>query len=893
MPSRVPTGVGFALMSALYRLVLAVYPADFRRHLGPSIRRDFRSGWSSSNAPMRFALREIADATANLLPERIDELRAPRKAPGAPPAPRQPERSSYMETFLQDVRHALRSLIKSPVVTGVAVLTLAVGIGANAAVFGIVDGVLLQPLPYRDGDQLTYLSESVRVTGSRSVSWLNYTDWRAMNETFDDMAARSYWGGTMTGVGDPQLLGGMLMTPNLLPMLGVEPVLGRGFTEQEGVDGGVVMISAALWQTSFGGADEVIGRTIQLDEQSYVVVGVMPPGLEFPLQGYDLWGTFAEMSESRRSNRSSHPGISVIGRLRPDVTLEEARRDMDRVGALLAAEYPQANAEAGVYLSALREELVEGSRSALTLLYLAVSIVLLIACVNVANLLLARAHERQAEVALHAALGAGRQRLLRRFIIEPLLLSLAGAVGGIMLAQAMVAAFIAAEPPGIPRLENIAVDGGVLAFTIVVATICGVAFGLLPSWRASAADPAEAFRRGGARGRTGAGGAARHALVVAEVALAFVLVVGAGLMIRSVANLLEADSGFDADGVWVTRIGAPRADYPASPDRALFYDELMERIGALPGVQAVAGVEPLPLSGTGRQNYIDEQGFEGLDETARYFDQMVATPGYFELMGIRLVAGEVFSGEETMDNPVVVIDELLAERLYGGESAVGRRFKFRGDNGPWVTVLGVVDHVKHYGVTGESRGQVYIPHRLQVATLNIVVDAGGNNEALPGMVRTALDGIAPNVPFSYITTMDELSAASIANETLVSRALAIFGGAALALALLGMYGVISFAVSRRTREIGIRRALGARGDMVVAGVLRHALALTTVGVAIGVGLTLLAGSLLESLLYEVATIDTIAMILATLAMAVVAVVAALIPARRAAAVDPTIALSSE
>ncbi|HZD05026.1 MAG TPA: ABC transporter permease, partial [Longimicrobiales bacterium] len=607
--------------------------------------------------------------------------------------------------------------------------------------------------------------ESYQGDQTRSVSWLNFQDWRARNLTFQDVAARTAWFFTLTGQGQAEVLNGLIVSANLLPLMGVEPALGRMFTgEEERREDRVVLLGAGLWARRFGSDPGIVGRTLTLNDEPWTVVGVLPPGLEFPVQA-DLYAPLTTLSDGDQLNRGSRPGISVIARLLPGTTLEAAQRDMDRVAAGLSAEFPDADAESGVVVRSLRERYLGSARPVLLPLMGAVALVFLIACANVANLFLVRGQTRRREAAVRTALGGGRGRIARTWLVEAGLLAGLGALLGVLLAYGGIGLLRQLSATGVPRLARADVDATVLLFTAVTSVLATLLVGALPALRLSSVDPARELVDGGARGSTVGGGRLRGSLVVAEVGLSFVLLTGSGLMLRSMANLGGRDPGFQPAGVLSVGVPVPASRYPTPADRARFFDRVVERVAALPGVTAVAGGDPLPMGGNSRQMGTLAEGPDAVGEEALRTDWYSVTPGYFAAMGIPFLEGGPFDEREDAAEPSAVVDRAFAERYWPGESALGRRVRFDATWSPWFTVVGVVEHVTQYGPRTGGREQIYVPHSVRMWGQNLVIRSRRDPGDLAGEVRAVVSEVDPLVPLGQVATMESLVQGAVAAES--------------------------------------------------------------------------------------------------------------------------------
>ncbi len=812
-----------------------------------------------------------------------------------------------MGNFWQDVRYGVRMLWKSPGFALVTILALALGIGANTAIFSVVNGVLLRPLPYPTADRLVFLSEWSQQVPNMSVSYPNYQDWRDQNNVFEQLAAFRSASYTLTGVGEPEQLPARQVSASFFPALGIAPALGRSFNVDEDKPGAnkVAVISHGFWQRRFGGDARIAGQPLTLNNESYTVIGVLPQTFEWQAQ-VDLF-TPIGLGADRMQDRDSHPGIYLIGMLRPGVTVERARTEMDTITTRLAQQYPKSNEGTRYTLQTLQNRATEDIRAALYVLLTAVGFVLLIACANVANLLLARAASRHKEIAIRTALGAGRWRIIRQLLTESVLLSLAGGALGLLFAMWGVDALLAALPDNLPRLllMQIGLDTRVLLFTLAVAVTTGLLFGLAPAVQISKANLNESLKEGG---RSGGGGAHRNyvrsILVIAEVALSLLLLIGAGLLMKSFLNLQHADVGFNPENVLTMRVSLPEARYKENGQIEQFWRALLPRVAALPGIQSASLTQGLPMSG-GIESGVTVEG----KEAATIKDMTVAvnlavTPDYFRALEIPLVRGRYFTEQDkTGAPPVAVIDEMMAARFFPNEDPVGKRIKQGGPQSPspWMQIVGVVKHVKHYGPDEEGRVELYRPYFLlppvDGATFNrsmlLAVRTTNEPTGATNSIRNAVHEIDKDLPVSQVQTMTEIVASSVASQKFATWLLGVFASAALLLAALGLYGVMAYSVTQRTHEIGIRMALGAARRDVLRMIVGQGMRLTLIGVAVGLFGAYLVTRALATMLYGVKAVDPVTYGGVALLLAAVALVACLIPARRATKVDPLIALRYE
>ncbi len=805
-----------------------------------------------------------------------------------------------MNTLLQDLRYGARMLFKNPGFTVVAVLALTLGIGATTAIFSVVNSVLLKPLPYPDSEQLVFLSESHPMIAGMSISYPNYNDWRAQNEVFENIGVYRRQNYNLTGTGEPERLTGGMMSADMFAALRVNAMRGRVFTSDDDKPDAtpVVVLSYGLWQRRFGGDPGILDQQLTLNGRSYTVIGVMSPDYQFPAR-VELWTPVGLSAKAPGwESRGNHPGLYGIARLKPGVTLEQARANMESVAVNLEKQYPDSNTGNRVSITPALEAFVGDVRPAMRVLLGVVALVLLIACANVANLLLARATSRQKEMAIRTAMGASRWRIVRQLLTESILLSFAGGGLGLLLASWGVKLIIAISPNSIPRAREIGVDNRVLVFTIAIAALTGIIFGLVPALQASKPDLNETLKDAG-RGSTGRRHVLRNALVVAEVMMTMMLLVGAGLMIRSFYRLQQVDPGFNADNLLTFNVTLPTEKYKEEAQQVAFFEQLADRLRQLPGVEVVGVSSGLPLGNNGWQTsfVIDGQpppdpGKTPLTEAA------LATPDYFRAMGITLLKGRNFTDADTKDTPrVTLIDEEFARRYWPDEDPIGKRLRIGGNNpnNPTTEIIGVVRRVKMDGLKQDSdRVQSYFAFRQQAGNgMAITIKTTGDPMALATAAREQVLAIDPNQPIANLNSMQKLRADSIAPERLNLMLFSSFAVVALVLASVGIYGVMSYSVTQRTHEIGIRMALGAQPRNVLGMVVRQGMVLTIAGLALGLGGALLATRLMASLLFGVSATDPLTFIAIPLLLAGVALGACFVPARRATKVDPMIALRYE
>jgi putative ABC transport system permease protein len=805
-----------------------------------------------------------------------------------------------MDLFRQDVHYAARRLLRAPAFTLVAVITLALGVGANSAIFSVVNAILLKPLPYPEADRLVGIYHLTE--GNRAVmSGPNFTDVVRSSRLLENAAAVDRSRVILTGEGEPIRLDAAEVSASLFNVLRVRPALGRTFNADENTPGktNVVILSHALWQQRFGSDPGVIGRSIQLDGVSRQIVGVMPLGFSFPPER-QLWIPI-EYDQNFVSKGRGAWYLSVVGRLKPGVTPEQSAAEVQNIGRQLAVQYPDANGSIGMTTMPLHEAMVVNIRRAVLVLFGAVGFVLLIACANVANLLLARAAARETEMAVRTALGAGRGRLIRQLLTESVILSVCGAGLGLLLAVWGVEFLTSLQPEGVPRLDSVAVDETVVLFTFVVAVVTGMAFGLVPALHATRSVQ-DALKEGG-RGAisTRASGRLRASLVVAEMALAVMLLVGAGLLMRSFVRLQAVDPGFRPDQTLSFELTLPESRYKEDTKIIAFFDQLMPRLRALPGVRDAAAVMGLPLSGMQFNISFEVAGRPPVPPSQQpAMEVRVATPDYFSTIGIPLVRGRFFTDEDRMGTPpVVLLTESAARQYFPGEDPLGKTIKLGWGHGPGKPkaggqVVGIVGDVKDAGLDEPNPAEIYLPLRQwPVSFMSVAVKTVLPPSSLGEAVRREVYAVDPNLPVSNVRTLDQIVAKSISQPRFYATLLVIFAGVALALAAIGIFGVLSYAVSQRTREIGIRMALGAQERTVVGLVVRQALVLVVTGVAVGTIAALVLSQTLRKMLFAIEPTDPATFLAVAAVLIAVALFASYLPARRATRVDPVVALRAE
>jgi putative ABC transport system permease protein len=803
-------------------------------------------------------------------------------------------------SIASDVRFAVRTMVRSPLFSAVAIVTLALGIGANSAVFSAVNAILLRPLPFDDPDRLVIVKESSPQHESMSVSYPNMQDWREQNTVFTEIAAYRTWTASLTGGSRPERVVGSEVSAQMFSILGVTPVLGRFFVAEENDHAGdrVVVLSYEMWQRRYGGDPEIVGRTIELRDLRYTVVGIAPPGFVYPLSQPDVEMYVTHHPDFFRSwdySRGTRAGFRSTARLKEGVSLEQARTEMAVIAARLEQEYPRANGGHSVVIEPLQSYLVGDMRLALLVLLAAVALVLLIACANVANLLLARASARAREIAIRSSLGAGTRRVLRQLLTESVVLSLVAGAVGVMVALWGVRLLSLILPSDLPVMyRQIAIDGPVLGFTLGLTTLTGIVFGLFPAAATSRQDLAGTLRE---EGRAAAGSTRRsrfrEGLVVAEIALALVLLVSAALMMRSVANLTSADRGFKPDNLLTMQVILPQDDSTSAADRAAFYEETDQTIGSIPGVTSLAFLTPM-LGGWDNSYVLDDRPAPPLDNNF-VTDVLRVSADYFPTMEIPLVAGRNFSEQDRVDTRLVaIIDAAFAAQHWNGDDPIGKRVKLSVDpasNKPWYEIVGVVGHAQNRGVEGESRPVLYLNLKQNVSAHHVLlVRTESRPERMKLAVHGAFQDLIPTRPVYDVRTMREVIGTSMVARRITLTLLAVFAGVALALAASGTYGVVAYSVSLRTHEFGIRMAMGAGSAEVLQLVFGKAAVLATLGVAVGVIASLPATALVSSMLFGVAARDPGTLAAVGTGLVLVALVASIIPALRATKVQPLVAL---
>lgn len=823
-----------------------------------------------------------------------------------------------METLIQDLRFGVRLLLKNPGFSAVAILALALGIGANTAIFSVVDAVLFRPLPFHQPERLVAVWEHDLKKGEDhdSVMAGNFLDWKSRSQVFEAMSAHAGGSINLTGLAEPERIRAARVSAGLFPLLGVQPEVGRVFSADEDQPGNqrVVVLSNSLWRSRFGGDTEVVGRSITLNNQDYEVVGVMPAGFALPLNEDSKIWTPLVFTPEELALRNNHY-LKVLGRLKPGASVEQASAEMTSIAAQLEKEYPKSNEGTGAALFPLHSEIVGDVRKALLIFLGAVAFILLIACANVANLMLARAAARQREIAVRIALGASRWRLVRQMLVESVVLGLTGGAAGLLLALWGIEFLSgAAQQMSTPRAGSIGLDGRVLLFTFGASIVTGLLFGSVPALQSSKPDLNDALKEGGRSSGSLRRTRTRNLLVASEVALAFVLLAGAGLLINSFLKLRAVDPGLKPDNVLTMNISLPRQKYSQPEQVIAFHRQLLEQVAAVPGIECAGSVTALPYGGsTNSYGYVVESTVSG-DQTESIISQL-ASADFFRALGIPIVAGREFNERDIDGAPsVVIVSDSLAKRYWPDQDPLGRRVKWGNKEfgSPWMTVVGVVGDVRQRGLDAVPRSTIYVPN-LQLGdpiktragvslrdlmtndarSIELVARSASGASGLATAVRAAVWAVDPDQPVTRVKTMEQVLADTMVVQRFSTWLLAGFAGIALVLAAAGIYGVISYSVTQRTHEIGIRMALGAEQRDVLKLVVGQGVAPALIGLGIGLAGAIGLTRFMESLLFNVSVTDPITFGVIAFLLLIVAVAACYLPARRAAKVDPMTALRCE
>lgn len=799
-----------------------------------------------------------------------------------------------MENLLQDIRYSIRMALKTPGFTAIVILVLALGIGANTAMFSVINAVVFRPLPYKESGQLMALWEQSKQMEEMSVAYPNFLDWQEQNRVFSQMAAFKSDNFNYTDGGDAERKRGKQVSADFFALLGVNPILGRGFLREEDKPGAnpAVIVSHAFWQSRLSANSSLIGQPLKLNGQNYTLTGVLPADFEF--NGVTDIFVPLGLNADKMMDRGSHPGIYVIGRLKPGLTIQEAVASMANVTSNLSQQYPATNSGNSAVVVSLYEDTVGSIRTPFLILLGAVALVLLIACANVANLLLARSATRQKEIAIRGALGAMRTRLVRQLLTESVLLSVVGGLCGLLIAVAGIRTLMTLTPPDIPRTKEVGIDLWVLGFTLLVSLITGVIFGLAPALQASKVNINESLKEGG-RSATSGSGTRRvsNLLVIAEVAVSLMLLISAGLMIKSFLRLRAVSPGFDAHNLLTMQIALPPSKYPDEPKQIQFVEQLVARMANIPGVTAVGMSNGLPLGRGSETAYLVEGQAALTADQQPIAVEFGVTAHYFSAMNIPVLKGRAFTERDTMNAPkVIIIDESLARKAFPNQDPIGKRLIPLA--GVPHEIVGVVADVKHYGLAKKQKEQFYFSY-LQHGnpSLYLLVRTGANPMSLVGLVRSQVSSLDKDQPVYDVTSMEERLSLTIAKPRFNALLLGIFAGLALILSMVGIYGVISYSVNQRIHEIGLRLALGAQRFHIFKMVVGQGLVLAVIGIAVGIAGAIAFGRVMASLLFGVVTSDLTIFTSVSLLLALVAFIACYLPARKATRVDPMVALRIE
>jgi putative ABC transport system permease protein len=799
-----------------------------------------------------------------------------------------------LANLLTDMRYAVRQMTKTPGFTAVAVLTLALGIGATSAIFSVINGVVLRPLPYPEGESIVRVFEIVPQYGRFSVAPANFFDWKQQAASFERLAVFANGTETFTTGDGPERIPMASVSWDTFELLRVAPVLGRGFREDEDrpQENDVIVLSHGMWQRRFGGDPSVLGRTITLGGLPTTIVGVMPPEFYFPGREAEFWRPIA--LNPANASRGGHY-LGAIARLKPGTSNQQATAEMRGIAERLAEQYPRNSRGESAETIVLHELIVGPVRPILLTLLGAVGVLILIACANVANLLLVRASGREKEIAIRSAMGAGRGRIVTQMLAESLVLALAGGALGLLLAWLAITPIQALGQGRMPRVADISLDGTVLAFALLVSVATGIIFGMAPAWQASRGGPGAALKEGGRSSAASAGRRVRSGLLVAEVALSLVLLVGAALLLRSFARLTGIDPGFRAEHVLTFRVALPRATYPKPHNLIGFYDRLIESLQATPGVEAAASVQQLPMLGSYVLSFVIEgrpPAPPGSDASANH---RVVTPGYFATLGIPVLRGRAFTPQDTDTSPMVaVIDDAFARQHFAGEDPIGRGIDIGNGTDGFYKIVGVVGSVHHEGLDATPEPTMYVPYKQDVFSgMFVMVRTSGDPAQFAPTARRLVREIDPNLPAFSMSPLGEVVSASLGDRRFSMFLLGVFAFIALFLAGVGLYGVVAYTVSQRTQEIGLRMAIGAEPRDVMRLVVGGGMRLAVVGVVLGVAGALVLSRLVASMLFDVTPFDPPSYLATASVLLAVSALACYVPARRAMAVDPLVALRAE
>jgi len=887
-----------------FRALLHLYPRSFRERFEDEMVEFFHARrWEQrqrfgARGHARLWLHLLADMTLNAPRQHLRALRSTSAHDLPWASPDYPTETYPMDTLVQDLRYALRTLARHPAFALVAALTLALGIGATTAIFSVVDAVLLRPLPWPDADRIVIVYGTRGESRQNGVAYLDFKDWREQSAAFDELGVVRGQSVNLTGGETPDRVFGSFVTASTFRLLGATTLQGRLFTDVEtevATKEPVAVVSETMWRTRFGSRPDLVGQTLVLNGQPFSVIGIMRPGFEAPFGTPGVWLPLGYYPNRGDLNTRGRGGVQVFGKLRQTVTADRAQSDLGAIAERLAALYPTTNAGSGVNVRAIKNEIVGPSRTPLLIVLASVGTVLLIACANVANLQLARAAARRRELSVRAALGAGRKRLMRQLLTESLVLSLMGGLAGLGIAYAGVQWFARVVPDLLPLFGEIALSRSVLAFAALVTLATGVLFGIAPAWQASRLQLQETLTIRGDTG--GARLTAHHALVVGQIALCVVLLVSAGLLTRSLIALAGVRPGFDATNVLTMQFRLPPAKYDSEQKIADMFARSITEIRMVPGVQSAALVRATPLNGNGERLPYEVEG-SGVTEVEKLplAHRNIVSSGFFETLRVPRMGGRDFTDDDRATTlPVAIVNEQLAGKIAPQGSPIGKRLRLRdGDEPVWATIVGVVGNAKHFQVNEAQVDQVYLPYQQKpLIFTEVVVRASSDPMNVANAVRSAIWRVDRDQPVWGVRPVRQSIEGQLGSRQFTMRLLASFAMLAVLLAIIGVYGVMSYAVSRRTQEMGVRMALGARTTQVVGLVLRHGMRSIALALVIGLAASFAATRVLETQLYGVEPTDPLTFVVVPLVLAVVALAACYLPARRASRVDPMVALRSE